>query len=233
MGERGRPVAALVNQLSHILFKIIGFIVGLAPMGDLGAVAFNLDKYGVGTLCQKSMLVVLFYVSCAIFAVGVLGLILRFAGFNIFKLFPICARNYWCVVTASSDAVLPQILHKMVRMGIKRLIGHSYRVFIQSGGLSHLSDAGSGVYRTGNKYGAVMYRLLIVLSISTLTSKRAHDVSGSAIVILAATLSAIAAIGLVLVLSVDWFMDIARAWTNLLGNCIGTWGIGKSEYCLR
>jgi aerobic C4-dicarboxylate transport protein len=57
------------------------------------------------------------------------------------------------------------------------------------------------------------------------TSKGAHGIPGSAIVILAATLSAIPAIpvlGLVLILPVDWFVGIARAVTNLIGNCVAT-----------
>jgi hypothetical protein len=66
---------------------------------------------------------------------------------------------------------------------------------------------------------------LLVLGVSLITSKGAHGVPGSAIVILAATLNAvpsIPAIGLVLVLSVDWFIGMARALGNLIGNCVAT-----------
>lgn len=68
--------------------------------------------------------------------------------------------------------------------------------------------------------------------VSMITSKGAHGVPGSAIVILAATLSAIPAIpmiGLVLILSVDWFVGIARAVTNIIGNCVATVVIAKWE----
>ena len=64
--------------------------------------------------------------------------------------------------------------------------------------------------------------LLLVLGVSLITSKGAHGVPGSTIVILAATLSAVPAIGLVLVLSVDRFVGIARAVGNLTGNCVAT-----------
>jgi aerobic C4-dicarboxylate transport protein len=67
--------------------------------------------------------------------------------------------------------------------------------------------------------------LLLILAVSLVTSKGAHGVPGSAIVILAATLNAvptIPAIGLVLVLSVDWFIGMARALGNLIGNCMAT-----------
>jgi len=70
-----------------------------------------------------------------------------------------------------------------------------------------------------------MHDLGLILLVSLLTSKGAHGIPGSAIVILAATLSAIPAIpaiGLVLILSIDWFVGIARALTNLIGNCVAT-----------
>ena len=77
-----------------------------------------------------------------------------------------------------------------------------------------------------------MTDLLTILAISLVTSKGAHGVPGSAIVVLAATLQAIPAIpaiGLVLVLSVDWFMGIARALGNLIGNCVATVAIAAWE----
>jgi len=77
--------------------------------------------------------------------------------------------------------------------------------------------------------------LLLVLGISLVTSKGAHGVPGSAIVILAATLNAvpaIPAIGLVLVLSIDWFIGMARALGNLIGNCVATVVIGAWEHDL-
>ena len=77
-----------------------------------------------------------------------------------------------------------------------------------------------------------MTDLLTILAISLVTSKGAHGVPGSAIVVLAATLQAIPAIpaiGLVLVLSVDWFMGIARALGNLIGNCVATVAVAAWE----
>ena len=74
--------------------------------------------------------------------------------------------------------------------------------------------------------------LLLVLGISLLTSKGAHGIPGSAIVILAATLNAvpaIPAIGLVLVLSIDWFIGMARGLGNIIGNCVATVVIGAWE----
>ena len=86
LGERGAPVAGFIDTLSHVLFKIMGIIIKLAPLGVLGAIAFTVGKYGIGSLKQLGMLVVLFYSAVIIFVVVILGAIMRVAGFNIFKL---------------------------------------------------------------------------------------------------------------------------------------------------
>lgn len=236
MGERGRPIAAFVDNLSHVFFKIIGFIVRLAPLGVLGAVAFTVGKYGVGTLGQLGILVALFYVTCFIFVAVVLGFILRLAGFNIFKLLHYLREELLVVLgTASSDAVLSQIMRKLERMGVKSTTvglviptGYSFNL---DGFSIYLTLAAVFIAQATNTPLSFV-DLMTILAISMLTSKGAHGVPGSAIVILAATLSAvpaIPAIGLVLVLSVDWFMGMARALTNLIGNCVGTVVIGVWE----
>ena len=73
LGARGRPVFVAIEYVSHILFEIMFFIVKLAPLGVLGAIAFTVGKYGVGSLAQLGMLVLIFYVSCALFVLLVLG----------------------------------------------------------------------------------------------------------------------------------------------------------------
>src|SRR5215468_3645215 len=226
LGEKGRPVVDLIDRLSLAFFKMISFVIKLAPLGVLGAVAFTVGKYGIASLKQLGFLVLIFYVTCAIFVLGVLGLILRMAGFNILK-FLRYLRDELIVVlgTASSDSVLPQIMRKLEQLGIKPSTvglviptGYSFNL---DGFSIYLTLAAVFIAQATNTPLATADLLTIVL-ISLVTSKGAHGVPGSAIVILAATLSAIPAIGLVLVLSVDWFMGIARALTNLIGNCVAT-----------
>jgi aerobic C4-dicarboxylate transport protein len=230
LGAPARPVLVFIEQTSHVLFKMMFFIVKLAPLGVLGAIAFTTGKYGVGSLKQLGYLVALFYATVAIFVVVVLGLILRFfAGFSIFKLLRYLREELFIVLgTASSDSVLPQIMRKLERMGIK----DSTVGLVVPTGYSFNLDAFS-IYLTlaavfiaqATNTPLSMTDLLLILGVSLITSKGAHGVPGSAIVILAATLSAIPAIpaiGLVLVLSVDWFMGMARALGNLIGNCVAT-----------
>ncbi|MBS0345453.1 MAG: C4-dicarboxylate transporter DctA [Proteobacteria bacterium] len=236
LGERGRPVTLAIDSLAHVFFKVIGYIVKLAPLGVLGAIAFTVGKYGVGSLKQLGMLVALFYVNCAVFVVVVLGAILRLAGFDIFKLLRYLREELLVVLgTASSDAVLPQVMRKLELMGIKNSTvglviptGYSFNL---DGFSIYLTLAAVFIAQATNT-PLSMTDLLTILAISLVTSKGAHGVPGSAIVILAATLSAvpaIPAIGLVLVLSVDWFMGMARALTNMIGNCVATVVIGVWE----
>ena len=236
LGERGAPVASFIDTLSHVLFKIMGIIIRLAPLGVLGAIAFTVSKYGIGSLKQLGMLVVLFYSAVILFVVVVLGAIMRFSGFSIFKLLRYLKEELMVVfATTSSDSVLPQIMSKLKRMGIR----DSTVGLVIPTGYSFNLDAFS-IYITlaavfiaqATNTPISMTDLLTILAISLVTSKGAHGVPGSAIVVLAATLQAIPAIpaiGLVMVLSVDWFMGIARALGNLVGNCVATVAVAAWE----
>jgi aerobic C4-dicarboxylate transport protein len=186
LGNKAQRVSSLIDELSQVFFRVMGFIIKLAPLGVLGAIAFTTGTYGVESLKQLGMLVLVFYASCAVFVVVVLGVVMRLAGFSIFKLIRYLREELSIVLgTASSDAVLPQATNTPLSL----------------------------------------HDLIVVVLVSLVTSKGAHGIPGSAIVILAATLSAIPAIpvlGLVLILPVDWFVGIARALTNLIGNCVAT-----------
>ncbi|GAB3627136.1 C4-dicarboxylate transporter DctA [Pandoraea terrae] len=229
IGEKGRPVARFIDDLGQVFFRVMGFIIKLAPLGVLGAVAFTTAKYGVTSLKQLGLLVLVFYASCVVFVVVVLGSVLRLAGFNIFKFIKYFREELSIVLgTASSDAVLPQVMRKLEWMGVK---DSTVGLVIPTGYSFNLD--GFSIYLTlavlfiaqATNTPLSMHDLILVVLVSLLTSKGAHGIPGSAIVILAATLAAIPAIpviGLVLILPVDWFVGIARALTNLLGNCVAT-----------
>ena len=229
VGEKGEKVTSLIDAVSTVLFRVMGLIVRTAPLGVLGAVAYTVGKYGVGSLEQLLSLVALYYGAIAAFVIIILGLVMRFAGVSIFKFLSYMREELTIVLaTASSDAVLPQIMRKLERMGIKSSVvglviptGYSFNLDAFS---IYLTLAVVFIAQATNT-PLSLGDLLLVLGVSLVTSKGAHGVPGSAIVILAATLQAvptIPAIGLVLVLSVDWFIGMARAVGNLIGNCVAT-----------
>jgi aerobic C4-dicarboxylate transport protein len=228
-GEKGEKVTSLIDAVSAVLFRAMGLIVRVAPLGVLGAVAYTVGKYGVGSLRQLLSLVVLYYGALTLFVVVVLGFVMWLAGMNIFKFLAYLREELTIVLaTASSDAVLPQIMKKLERLGVKKSVvglvvptGYSFNLDAFS---IYLTLAVVFIAQATNT-PLSLGDLLLVLSVSLVTSKGAHGVPGSAIVILAATLNAvpsIPAIGLVLVLSVDWFIGMARALGNLIGNCVAT-----------
>jgi aerobic C4-dicarboxylate transport protein len=228
-GEKGKLVTSIIDAASTVLFRVMGLIVRVAPLGVLGAVAYTVGKYGVGSLKQLVSLVALFYVSVGIFVLGVLGGVMALAGINILKFLAYLREELMIVLaTASSDAVLPQIMKKLERMGVKDSVvglviptGYSFNLDAFSIYLTLAVVFIAQATNTPLSFGD----LLLVLGVSLITSKGAHGVPGSAIVILAATLNAvpsIPAIGLVLVLSVDWFIGMARAAGNLTCNCVAT-----------
>jgi aerobic C4-dicarboxylate transport protein len=173
---------------------------------------------------------VVFWIAVALFVVVVLGTVMRVTtGLSILRFLSYFREELTIVLaTASSDAVLPQIMRKLERMGVKPSVvglvvptGYSFNLDAFSIYLTLATVFIAQATNTPLSFGD----LLLVLGISLVTSKGAHGVPGSAIVILAATLNAvpaIPAIGLVLVLSIDWFIGMARALGNLIGNCVAT-----------
>ncbi|WP_321965311.1 C4-dicarboxylate transporter DctA [Paraburkholderia sp. J7] len=229
LGPKAQRVNSLIDELSQVFFRVMGFIIKLAPLGVLGAIAFTTGTYGVASLKQLGLLVIVFYASCIVFVAVVLGIVMRLAGFSVFKLIRYLREELSIVLgTASSDAVLPQIMRKLEFMGVK---DSTVGLVIPTGYSFNLD--GFSIYLTlavifiaqATNTPLSMHDLIVVVLVSLITSKGAHGIPGSAIVILAATLSAIPAIpvlGLVLILPVDWFVGIARALTNLIGNCVAT-----------
>jgi aerobic C4-dicarboxylate transport protein len=237
VGEPAKQVASLVEAVSKVLFKAMGLIVRVAPLGVLGAVAYTVGRYGVGSLKQLVSLVLIFYAAVVLFVVVVLGSVLRAVGLNIFKFLAYFREELTIVLaTASSDAVLPQIMRKLERMGVKDSVvglviptGYSFNLDAFS---IYLTLAVVFIAQATNT-PLSLGDLLLVLAVSLVTSKGAHGIPGSAIVILLATLNAVPTVpvlGLVLVLSVDWFIGIARALGNLIGNCVATVVIGAWEH---
>ena len=228
-GTQGEAVTRMIDAVGAVLFRAMGLIVRVAPLGVFGAVAYTVGKYGAGSLMQLLSLVAVFYVAVALFVLVVLGAVMRLAGVGILRFIAYLREELTIVLgTASSDAVLPQVMRKLEFLGIKPSVvglvvptGYSFNLDAFSIYLTLAVVFIAQATNTPLSFGD----LLLVLGISLVTSKGAHGVPGSAIVILAATLNAVPSIpviGLVLILSVDWFIGMARAVGNLIGNCVAT-----------
>jgi aerobic C4-dicarboxylate transport protein len=224
-----QTATSFIESISEILFKMMGLVIKLAPLGVFGSVAFTTAKFGLASLLQLGSLVLLFYAVCLFFVIVVLGSILKLAGFNIFKFIAYFKEELTIVAgTASSDSVLPQIMQKLRNLGIKNSTvglviptGYSFNL----DGFSIYLTLGVIFIAQACNIDLSLQHLIGIILVSLITSKGAHGIPGSALVILAATLSVVPSlptIGLVLLLSVDWFIGIVRALTNLIGNCVAT-----------
>jgi aerobic C4-dicarboxylate transport protein len=236
LGDAGERIATAIGDVTQALFKVMGILIRLAPLGVLGAIAFTVGKYGVASLSRLGMLVLVFYAAVLLFVAVVLGGIMRLSGLSLLKLLRYLREELAVVfATTSSDCVLPQVMAKLKHMGVRESTvglviptGYSFNLDAFS---IYITLAAVFIAQATNT-PVSMPSLLAILAVSLVTSKGAHGVPGSAIVVLAATLQAIPAIpaiGLVLVLSVDWFIGIARALGNLVGNCVATIAIAAWE----
>src|SRR3989441_5968747 len=178
LGNAGKPFLAIIEQASHVFFKMMFFVVKLAPLGVLGAIAFTVGKYGVGSLQQLGFLVALFYLTVTIFVVVILGAILRLTGFSIFKFIRYLREELMIVAgTASSDSVLPQVMRKLERMGIKDSTvglviptGYSFNLDAFS---IYLTLAAVFIAQATNTPLSTV-DLLTILAVALLTSQGAH-----------------------------------------------------------
>jgi aerobic C4-dicarboxylate transport protein len=175
VGEPARKVTEMVDAVSTVLFRAMGLIVRTAPLGVLGAVAYTVGRYGVGSLQQLVSLVVLFYVAIAFFVLVVLGVVMRLAGLSILKFLGYLREELTIVLaTASSDAVLPQIMRKLERMGVKPSVvglvvptGYSFNLDAFSIYLTLATVFIAQATNTPLSFGD----LLLILGISLVTSK--------------------------------------------------------------
>ena len=122
MGKSGKPILVGVGHLQRLVFRVLTMIMWAAPLGAFGAIAAVVGETGVGALKALGVLMIAFYLTCAIFVLGILGLLLKLVtGINIFKLLKYLAREYLLIVsTSSSESALPRLMAKMEHLGVAK-----------------------------------------------------------------------------------------------------------------
>lgn len=228
IGQRARPVVDLCESLLQLMFRMIGIVLWLAPLGAGGAMAFTIGRYGVGSLGPMMRLMGSFYLTCILFVVGVLGLVARLAGFSVLRFTHYIREELLLVLgTSSSESALAPLMEKLERLGCSRAV---VGLVVPSGYSFNLD--GTNIYMTlavvfiaqALNVHLTLVQELTFLSVAMLTSKGAAGVTGAGFVTLAATLSVLPSVpvaGLALILGIDRFMSEARALTNMIGNGVG------------
>lgn len=231
-----KHVIAGIAEISEILFKIISYIMKLAPLGAFGAMSYTIGKYGIDALVPLAKLMLTFYATCILFVIVILGTVLKFCGSSIFKLLRHIKEEIFLVLgTSSSESALPGVMQKMEKFGCQKSIvglvipaGYSFNL---DGTCIYFTMAIIFIAQAFN-IDLTASQLLTIIIILLFTSKGAAGVTGSGFVTLAATLSVVHTIplaGLALILGIDRFMSEARAITNLIGNATACVAISKWE----
>jgi aerobic C4-dicarboxylate transport protein len=236
LGQRGKAVFKLIDEVAHVLFGIVNIIMKAAPIGAFGAMAFTIGKFGLGSLSKLGMLMGSFYLTCLLFIFIVLGTIAKLCGFSIIKFIKYIKEELLIVLgTSSSESVLPRMMAKLENLGCTKSVvglviptGYSFNL---DGTSIYLTMAAVFVAQATNT-PLTFIQTLTILGVLLLTSKGAAGVTGSGFITLAATFAAIPTIpvaGLALILGVDRFMSEARALTNLVGNGVATMVVSRWE----
>ena len=233
--QRSKIVLSLENA-SHYVFKVLKWVMYIAPIGAFGGMAFAVGKFGIATLLPLGKLLLCVYITMALFIFLILGTILKYYKLSIFAFLKQIKEELLIVLgTSSSEAALPSLMNKLEKMGCSKSVvglvvptGYSFNL---DGTSIYLSMAVIFIAQL-YKVDLSIAEMASIIGILMLTSKGAAGVTGSGFIVLASTLTAIHKIpveGLAFLLGVDKFMSEARAITNIIGNGVATIVIAKSE----
>lgn len=235
-GERGRPVANLLDALTAPVFRLVHLLMRAAPLGALGAIAFTVGKYGLDVLVNLAWLVGSFYVTALLFVLVVLGAVARLCGFSVLKLIRYLKDELLLVLgTSSSESALPSLMEKLERAGC----GKSVVGLVVPTGYSFNLD-GTNIYMTlaalfiaqATDTELTLGHQVALLLVAMLSSKGAAGVTGAGFITLAATLAVVPEVpvaGMALILGVDRFMSECRSLTNFIGNAVATVVVARWE----
>jgi aerobic C4-dicarboxylate transport protein len=239
LGDRGKPLVDVIDSMLQSLFRIVGMVMRLAPIGAGAGVAYTIGRYGVSSLWALGWLMLSVYVTSVLFVVFIVGSVARWSGFPLLHFLRYFKDELLITLaTCSTEAVLPRMMLKLERLGCSRsvvgLVLPTGYTFNADGTCIYLTMAAIFVAQATNTPLSLGDQL-VVLGVLLLTSKGSAGVAGAGFVTLAATLSSIGTVpvtGLVLLLGVDRFMNEARAVTNLIGNGVATIAIAKWDGAL-
>ena len=235
LGDKARSLVAVIDDLSHAMLKITGYVMKLAPLAVGAAMAATVAVNGLEILLKFAVFMGDFYIGLIILWCILTGAGFLFLGPRVFRLLVLIKEAFLLsFATASSEAAYPKILDALDRFGVKRKISS----FVMPMGYSFNLD-GSMMYCTfavlfiAQAYGIdlPLSTQITMMLILMLTSKGMAGVPRASLVVIAATLNqfGLPEAGLLLILGIDTFLDMGRSATNAVGNSIATAVVAKWE----
>ena len=236
IGDHAKPVVNALDKTSHIILKMVNYVMKFAPVGVFGAIA---SVFAIRDLNDLVITYIKFFSS---FLVGItsLWMVLLLIGFLFLgKQMKLLLKHITSPIiiafgTTSSEAVFPKLTEELERFGVKDKIvsfmlplGYSFNL---DGSMMYMTFASifiAQAYGVHLELGTQMIMLLVLM----LTSKGIAGVPRASLVVVAATcgMFKIPVEGIALILPIDHFCDMFRSATNVLGNALATSVVGKWE----
>lgn len=234
--DKCKPVIDVMETTLELFFKIMTWVMRVAPVGAFGAMAFVIGQYGLSSLSTYALLIAACYGSALVF-IGLLFIVAWvYPRVPLWQFIKYSREEFLLALgTASTESVLPRIMTKLTNAGCSRATtglvvptGYSFNL---DGAALYLSIS---LLFLAQAFGhnLDLGQQLAALGILMLTSKGMAGVPGSAFLALSATAGALGIFpvaGVALLLGADRLMDSMRVVVNLLGNCVATFVVSKWE----
>jgi len=236
LGEKVKPIIGAFDKLSHIVLKMVNYVMNFAPIGVFGAIT------AVFAIRDAEELIITYFKFFGSFLIGIstLWVLLIAVGYIFLKgrmtelLRRITGPLAIAFGTTSSEAVFPKLTEELEGFGVKDKIvsfmlplGYSFNL---DGSMMYMTFASIFIAQFYNVHldlGSQMAMLLVLM----LTSKGIAGVPRASLVVVAATCGMfdIPVEGIALILPIDHFCDMFRSATNVLGNALATSVVGQWE----
>ena len=235
IGKEGEILIHVLKAVQEVMFKVTNWVMALSPIGVCALIGVTIAQLGLDALRPLAFFILVTYLAMVFFVVVVLGIVAEIHHIKFFQLLKIIKNEIILAFsTASSEAVLPNMMKKMEAYGVHKGIVS----FVIPTGYTFNLD-GSAIYQAvgalflAQAYGIHLsngqqFTLLVVLMI---TSKGMAGVPGASFIVLLATVSTIGVpmAGLTFIAGVDRIVDMGRTAVNVVGNSLAAIIMGRSE----
>ncbi|HWA33877.1 MAG TPA: dicarboxylate/amino acid:cation symporter [Cyclobacteriaceae bacterium] len=239
IGEQGVVVIKFMDAVAHVILKVTGYVMNVAPLAVFGAMTAIIAKQGLSILKTYSIFIGEFY-----FGLLTLWVLLCFAGYVVIgkrigrMLRHVKEPTLLAFSTASSEAAFPKTMEELQRFGAKDKIvsfvlplGYSFNL---DGSMMYMTFASLFIAQSYGMHIPIATQLSMLL-VLMLTSKGIAGVPRASLVVIAGTLATfnIPEAGLALLLGIDPLLDMGRSATNVIGNSVATVVVSKWENSLE
>lgn len=239
IGEKGEVVIKAMDAVAHVIMKMTGYVMQLAPLAVFGGLTAVVAKQGLGVLSTYAVFIGEFY-----FSLTTLWLVIVLAGFLVLRkrVFNLVGRIKDAMLiafsTSTSEAAYPKVLEELERFGCANKIvsfvlplGYSFNL---DGSMMYMTFASLFLAQAYNMHLAFGQQVIMLL-ILMLTSKGIAGVPRASLVVIAGVLPMfnIPEAGLALIIGIDPLLDMGRSATNVLGNAMATAAVSKWENELK